>query len=53
MRNFGITILAVIGLLLGWFERSHAAFAADATLARKPVVVRMVSLEPSAARASD
>ena len=51
MRNFGITILAVIGLLLGWFERSHAAFAADAYAPSKQVVVRIVDAQSHAVRA--
>ena len=40
MRNLGITIAAVIGLLLGWYEPSHAQFAADAKPAPNEVVVR-------------
>jgi len=39
MRKLGITIAAVIGLLLGWYERSHAQFAADAKPAPREVVV--------------
>lgn len=53
MRNLGITIAAVIGLLLGWYERSHAQFAVDPKPAPKEVVVQISAAEPNATRATE